>query len=134
MREIKFRAWNGEMTYINDWHWYEANGVHDVEGGLAYGGYAVYTLMQYTGLKDKNGVEIYEGDIIVYEIDNGVGIESYCARVFWSENEDEYKNRLEWLIDYIDINGFDALSRPAVYNEGLQVIGNIHENPELLES
>lgn len=92
---------------------------------------------EYTGLKDKNGKEIYEGDIIYWEIDNGVGIESYTATVQWSENNSNYKGMYKWivlyLVDYLR-GSFDKLSTPAVYNDGLQVIGNIYENPELINS
>ncbi|CAI6293840.1 MULTISPECIES: YopX family protein [Bacillus] len=88
----------------------------------------------YTGLKDKNGREIYEGDIIVYEIDNGIGVERYCGKVFWSENEGEYKTCFGWLIEYVNTVGFDGLSRAAIYNDELEVVGNIYKNPELFEA
>jgi uncharacterized phage protein (TIGR01671 family) len=133
MREVKFRAYEKNLK--------EMIPVHDIDfekkminTESAWRLFDEVDLMQYTGLKDNNGKGIYEGDIIVYEIYNGVGIESYYARVFWSENEEKYKNRFEWLIAYLETDGFDALSRPAAYNEELEVIGNIYENPELLES
>lgn len=142
-REIKFRAWDeigkwmGNVTsfdfdegavfietkHSDDENRFEINNV---------------PVMQFTGLKDKNGMEIYEGDIIYWEIDNGVGIESYTAIVKWSENlvKEGWSQTYKWLVGYTKNyyrGSYDELSTPAAYNDELQVIGNIYENPELLE-
>ncbi|MGL9922649.1 YopX family protein [Enterococcus sp. DIV1758] len=81
-------------------------------------------LMQSTGLKDKNGVEIFEGDIVQYRDGEysylGI-VKRDCYQFFIDgiEPDDSY--------DFIDVsNTFDGTS-------SLEVIGNIHENPELLE-
>lgn len=103
MREIKFRAWNGIMHSI----WFRI----DPEGCEGY------ILMQYTGMEDKNGVEIYEGDIVTDgdevrkvwfddDLDNVDGTYSRCSG--WA---------ISWGID----------------KENIEVIGNIYENPDLLE-
>lgn len=79
---------------------------------------------QYTGLKDKNDVEIYESDII---------------KAIWSKDCDEYIANEEWIGDIFfnygsfDINGEWCVSLNC-FNGTLEVIGNIYENPELLES
>ena len=72
---------------------------------------------QSTGLKDKNDKEIYEGDILQ---DN----KGECCRVEWNEKEAHfglYANRQFELTDFVWMQG-----------EDVEVIGNIHENPELL--
>lgn len=113
MREIKFRAWDKErkdMYYINDFYWFEEEGVHDSNGE---GHYANYILMQYTGLKDKNGKEIYEGDIV--EINHGEN-HKWCEEVIFHTGcfmaGDE--NLLINVVDYVT------------------VLGNIYEHPQLL--
>ena len=121
-REIKFRAWDKgkkRMTYSDD------EGVS--VGGLLTG-YEDYpeevTLMQYTGLKDKNGKEIYEGDIVA----------------FWKEyplvvsfNDDNYGGVWGW-----NLLQADGTAECYYYglspNENYEVIGNIYENPELVDS
>jgi len=136
-REIEFRAWNKAKKFMDtawciDWeHGQVCHRSHDVSQ------LENCILMQYTGLKDKNGKEIYEGDIIYWEIDNGVGIESYTAIVKWSENlvEEGWNQTYKWLVGYTGNyyrGSYDELSTPAAYNDALQIIGNIYENPELL--
>lgn len=62
-REIKFRIWDGDsLTEIGGYFW-EEEGVSDFDLANLPNG---LVLMQYTGLKDKNGIEIYEGDIVRY--------------------------------------------------------------------
>ena len=74
-------------------------------------------LMQYTGLKDKNGVEIYEGDILSGS-KYGYGV------VVWKQ--------YQYLLDYIDKTQYMKLDwLGMVVQDGCEVIGNIYENPEL---
>lgn len=87
-------------------------------------------LEQYTGLKDKNGKEIYEGDIISEQIDAGMtGIDGkYSYVVKWSEYF------CSFIVQTIKTPTGEFL-RDEIYqlNMSREVIGNIHENPELLE-
>src|SRR5699024_795685 len=70
MREIKFRAWDTEknkMVKVDTIDFYNGN-VNDVDfyNQEIHFGYST-VLMQYTGLKDKNGTEIYEGDVVEFD-------------------------------------------------------------------
>lgn len=121
MRELKFRAWN---TVRNCWTsrveldggWGKPMFMHgEIEDD---GGYQIDNTIieQYTGLKDKNGREIYEGDIV--QIDDHILGD---FEVVW--------HNLGWKIKRSV--GFEALS--VHKSEDIVVIGNIHENGELLE-
>lgn len=81
----------------------------------------VYELMQYTGLKDKNGVEIYEGDIVRFNVE--------------SRPEVEGEERVTGLIGKVEIGKYCTTfgGWQAVYCSSIIVVGNIHSNPELLK-
>ena len=109
MREIKFRVWvkhHKEILQCVDPTHYR----HDDES---------YALMQYTGLKDKNGVEIYEADILKTKIDFGYGPQPVTAKVIWKD--------AGWQFDSEAGCAYGA-------SGGFEVIGNIYQNPELLEA
>lgn len=82
------------------------------------------TVGQYTGLKDKRGKEIYEGDIIIFD-NSDIGGKKYQGEVVWCD--DQTLSRLEWGIwtktGYL----------PTDFLGKLEVIGNIRESPELIE-
>nr|WP_278001084.1 YopX family protein [Clostridium botulinum] len=110
MREIKFRAWN------------------KAKNRMEYDVYKEYdNLMQYTGLKDKNEKEIYEGDILQINIKD----KTIKNKIISAGNAVvEYKNCKfgvvwGWHKDFICLDGF--------YNTDFKIKGNIYGNPELLE-
>ena len=110
MRDIKFRAWDKLKKRIitsielKDYtmDWFEYNG--DL------------TFMQFTGLLDKNGKEIYEGDIVKIGKD-------LIEEVKWITGE-------KWLAKECPVIGWVNFSN--IYTQPIEVIGNIYENSELL--
>lgn len=83
-----------------------------------------------SGLTDKNGEDLYDGSIIMWQIDNGVGIEHNQGFVVWSENTDKFKNSYKWLVKYMDNCGkeqYDELSTIVNYKDSILTIGNIQE-------
>lgn len=135
MREIKFRAWDGS-------HWWGAFTLADIyEKGAeseldAYWGrdadglpdFTGMTMVQFTGLKDKNGVEIYEGDVVRFDVENqNMWNGGTRGEIYYEETEACFviMNKGK---SYVTIgHGYDA------YPGSLEVIGNIYENPELLK-
>jgi uncharacterized phage protein (TIGR01671 family) len=111
IREIKFRAWIESQNYM------AIQGTPDLETLQSfmfhYGNEK--TLMQYTGLKDKNGKEIYEGDIVIPFSDFEKGNRSVVVYEF---NQFRIKGKnLYWS-----------------WASDIEVIGNIYENPKFTQS
>ncbi|WP_179885236.1 YopX family protein [Bacillus cereus] len=120
MNEIKFRAWDGDrMQNVLTLGLFEGfvstNKLHsDIED---------FKLMQYTGLKDKNGKEIYEGDIVSRH-DGGIHFQEEAL----AEHVVKWGN-FGWLPFEIG-EGYQKCVYGEIYE--FIVIGNIYENPELL--
>ena len=120
MREIKFRAWNTDSKKMESFR-YLCETIEFTD--VFFGHYINLELMQYTGLKDKNGVEIYEGDIIGLD-----GLWSYCIDFHdgaFRKIPCNQAQKLNW--------PWNPLEKVTIEVHGWEVVGNIYENPELLE-
>ncbi len=124
MREIKFRAWDGEELREVDLYWFEENMIREWPGDNNSGWTGKYELMQFTGLHDKNGTEVYEGDIVK-------GIQHPYNQDIEDIAKVEYDEEMQ-LMPFHYITGYDGELWMHTAKGGFEVIGNIYENPELL--
>jgi uncharacterized phage protein (TIGR01671 family) len=126
MREIKFRAWDIIDKRMISWR-----ELLDYGSGLA--DYLEHpnelVFQQFTGLLDKNGEEIYEGDIVRW--DNGIAKDEYRGsiwQIIWDNDYAQFTLKL--------IKGLftDTPYFKRHWRHYLEIIGNIYSNPELLNS
>ena len=128
-REIKFRAWDKNKKEMFDVSpvWFEENNWYYMDFAKCMEELDCI-IMQYTGLKDKNGKEIYDGDVVRTQI----------------RNDKRYKNQFSEMLSKVCFeNGIfiikDLSDKLIQWNElykeiyRLEIIGNIYQNPELLE-
>lgn len=138
-RKIKFRAWDKEenrMLYSEKTH-YDVDFRCDENGclkcyinysycdsfGDEYDNWEVLdNIMQYTGLKDKNGKEIYEGDVVEYK--------DFSGGIYPFKKQPKARGiiKIDNLLTGIYLKGMGIFKESKV-----EIIGNIHGDPELLE-
>ena len=125
-REIKFRAWDkSDMIYnvaVKNSLAYSHNEHLTVENGEPS-----YKIMQFTGILDKNGNEIYEGDILHLVYRKGDEQEDYINPA------DVIFNDVRWQIRCLKEMDHGLPLNWGGY-ESIEVIGNIHQNPELCQT
>lgn len=138
-REIKFRAWDKSLRKMispycvnRDGSWFPSYSSfeRDLEGDGP--------LMQYTGIKDKNGKEIFEGDIAYFLTIRGE--REKMVQVMHTHDHNQTLPRADSEPEFLSTFGgvdknnhmacFCWYNRPCEY---MEVVGNIHQNPELLE-
>jgi uncharacterized phage protein (TIGR01671 family) len=135
-REIKFRVFHKkekQMIYWftlsqSAWNTYISENATSLLYSILVSDKDSFEVMQYTGLKDKNGKEIYEFDIVK----GG----SRIMQIVWKKEACQF-----WLIwkDQISINRYEPLyanygdDTDYFSNDSIEVIGNVFENPELLQ-
>lgn len=129
-REIKFRAWDKENKAMRYGAEQAYNG-HWQMNDIQYFGQLIdnpkYELMQFTGLRDRNGKEIYEGDIVRVHPRLVENQDSYTAKIVWRDSGFDLE-RVDF--NWIGIRFANKLNENA---EVYEIIGNIYKNPELLE-
>lgn len=130
-REIKFRAWTGKH-FEYDFNMYSNGDAIDVDTPYYEPNKRLnWVLSQYTGLKDVNGTEIYEGDVVRsyhFELDEQIYYLHHAIE--WSE---AYHSWFALNCASRDPND-GSVQLFVLAKQDLEIIGNIYETPELLEA
>lgn len=141
MREILFRLWHKhwkQMIYLTGFRYINEKSIQiyykDEDGDFTTTSVNLEDVVieQYTGLKDKNGKEIYEGDVVYFSVFDYNGLDTQYSGIvkfangkweIWNNEKDEY----------YDCDGAFDLYWVKEQDDELEIIGNIRDNPEFLE-
>jgi len=130
MREIKFRAWN-KMENSMEAPYDGQELIDYIEGMIFRCGEKM--LMQYIGLKDKNGKEIYHGDLLMFKNPDSESFYEGFAVVTETETLGyDFQPIPSLTIEDIFMHGYDSSMFWHDFDNDVEIIGNIYENPELL--
>lgn len=138
-REIKFRAWNkstNQMVKIEPFVFVDSfmDNTHFLSSGVIEGDFNTplreIELMQFTGHQDKDRTDIYEHDLV--EDDKYIYKVEYCAQhTEFRLNPVKSKKNVDWLIMEID---WQKLGNGYLHRKDLKIVGNIHDDKELLKN
>lgn len=119
---IKFRAWDKETKTMNGMAEIYRNRNQEIE---LHPRDENIILMQSTGLKDKNGKEIFEGDIITT---NAYGCIMCFGEYTYFEDEDTQTTAIGFYLSFLNVTPATYAPFEKIYWDNCEVIGNIHEN------
>ena len=122
MRNIKFRAWDEEVMFIPSM----ISSSGDVCKPYGIDNWVNAKLMQFTGLKDKNGKEIYEGDICEVGLSTPIGIVKHRGVMIFREKTAQFCLEAS--------SELESIAEDVVQNEAPEIIGDIYTTPELLKN
>jgi len=131
-REIKFRVWhNPSKTFLTkDGGCFKSSSYIYATGSILNGDFEDLTVQQFTGIKDKNGKDIYEGDILAW-INSGDGssvkVSIKYGQIFFDNSP------AVWALGCVfGTDHYNEYGLPKQLKE-LKIIGNIFEHPELIK-